>query len=253
MVCRLALLGALGSGCAAAPHVPAAPGDGRPHVTVASFNLYFPAADDAPTVEAVGETLADVVFLQEVSPRWQSVLGERYHGVYPYQLFAAAGGASGLGVLSLFPLEDEGLLPPLLKHPAWLVRVQAPGGAVDVLNVHLRASRRPGQGLLAGLFTLGSDHEAEIQGFLRACAVQPDLVVGDFNEGPRGSAVAWLTQRGFIDVSSGHHPIEATWRTLSGLVRSTLDHILVRGRFAPADAWVLHAGNSDHWPLIARL
>jgi hypothetical protein len=67
-------------------------GDARPHFTVASFNLYFPASDDPSTIEAVGETGADVVFLQEVSPRWQSVLDQRYRELYPHQLFAAAGG-----------------------------------------------------------------------------------------------------------------------------------------------------------------
>ena len=111
--------------------------------TLATFNVYFPAADDPETVAAVGETGADVVLLQEISPRWRDVLERRYAGLYPYRAFAPAGGAGGLGVLSRFPLHDGGILKAPIKHPAWLLGVSTPAGDLSLLNVHLRASRRP--------------------------------------------------------------------------------------------------------------
>src|SRR4051812_43000392 len=160
---------------------------GAGHFTLATFNLYFPAWDDPSTVELLGVSGADVIFLQEVSHEWEGVLRRRYQDAYPQMLFAAAGAASGLGVLSRFPLRDAGLLPPVLKHPAWLISVQTPRGEIQVLNVHLRASRRPHQNLIAGLLGMGADHELEIRRFVAACRVEPTLVVGDFNEGQNGS------------------------------------------------------------------
>lgn len=221
--------------------------------TLATFNVYFPAADDPETVAAVGETGADVVLMQEISPRWRDVLERRYAAVYPYRAFAPAGGAGGLGVLSRYPLRDRGVLKAPLKHPAGLIDVHTPAGDLSLLNVHLRASRRPGQNLIAGLFSLSSDHEIEIRAFLDAAPVQPDVIAGDFNEGPRGAAVTWLTRRGFVDALEQHHPAEPTFRTLAGVYASTLDHVLVGARLTVVDAWVLRRGNSDHWPLIVRV
>jgi endonuclease/exonuclease/phosphatase (EEP) superfamily protein YafD len=251
-----ALLAALGaSGCGRAlrhdPHQPA-PGQGGGRFTLATFNLYFPAWGDPSTVELIGLTGADVIFLQEVSHEWEGVLRRRYHDAYPQMLFAAAGAASGLGVISRFPLQDEGLLPSVWKHPAWLISVQTPGAEVRVLNVHLRASRRPHQNLIAGLLGMGADHELEIRRFVEACRVEPNLVVGDFNEGQAGAAVQWLERRGFVDALGLHRPGEPTARALGGLYESTLDHILFQPPLPALDAWVLRGGNSDHWPVLAR-
>jgi endonuclease/exonuclease/phosphatase (EEP) superfamily protein YafD len=221
-------------------------------LTLATFNVYFPAADDAETVAAVGETQADVILLQEISPRWQSVLEQHYAGAYPYRLFAPGAGAGGLGVLSRFPLRDRGVLRPRLKHPAWLVAVSTPVGELNLLNVHLRASARPGQDPVSGLFGLSSDHALEMRGFMDACGVEPDVVAGDFNEAD-GGAVAWLEQRGFVDALRRHHAGEPTWRTLGGLLADTLDHVLSNRTLVAVDAWVLRRGSSDHWPLIVRL
>jgi len=257
---RLLLLGlgctfALRCGPALRHHPPPRapdPASARGQFTLASFNLYFPASDDAATVELIAQTGADVIFLQEVSPDWESTLRRRYGQAYPQMLFAPGGGASGLGVLSRFPLADEGFLPAALKHPAWLIGVQTPAGEAHVLNVHLRASKRPGQNLFAGLFSMGADHELEIRHFVGACSVEPTLIVGDFNEGQGGSAVEWLDRRGFVDALARFRPGEPTWRALGGLFESTLDHILFRASLPARDAWVVRGGNSDHWPLLAR-
>jgi endonuclease/exonuclease/phosphatase family metal-dependent hydrolase len=200
----------------------------------------------------VGITGADVIFLQEVSHEWESVLRRRYRDAYPQMLFAAAGAASGLGVISRFPLRDEGLLPPVWKHPAWLIGVQTPRGEVHVLNVHLRATRRPHQNLIAGLLGMGADHELEIRRFVAACRVAPTLVVGDFNEGQAGSAVEWLERQGFVDALGRYRPGEPSARALGGLYESTLDHILFQPSLPALDAWVLRGGHSDHWPVLAQ-
>lgn len=224
----------------------------RVRLTIATYNVHFRAWKDASTVEAIGATGADVVFLQEISPQWQAVLEVRYRQLYPYQLFAAAAAAGGLGVLSRLPLRDEGVLSAVYRHPAWLVAVQTPLGELRVLNVHLRASRRTGQSLLNGLWTMADDHEDEIRKFVQACGVWPAIVLGDFNEGPRGSAIRWLAQHGYVDTLERHNPGAITFSALGGLYRVTLDHILAQGHLHAIDARVLYGGNSDHFPVVAR-
>lgn len=223
------------------------------HFQVATFNVYHPAWKDSATLEAVSETGADVVFLQEVNPNWERVLEHRYHSEYPHMLFKAAGGASGLGVLSRFPLEDNGVLPGL-QHPAWLVQVRTPGGTFPVLNLHLRALSMRNQSLLRSIPTTSRDHQREIRAFLEQSKPRPALIVGDFNEGPGGAAVRWLKERGFTNAlplyQSGH-----TWRSRSmgGVFKRTIDHILFDESLDALDAWVLRRGNSDHWPVVLRV
>lgn len=223
------------------------------NLTIATFNVHFARAGDASTLEAVGRTGADVIFLQELSPGWQTALSERYTETYPFMLFAPARGAGGLGVLSRWPLEDAGFLPAVIHHPAWLVKVGFPPASLHVLNVHLRASRRRGQNLLSGLIGMSADHEEEIATFMRRANAPPSIVLGDFNEGFRGTAIGWLEQRGFVNALAVHDPDMPTWRAGWGVFRSTLDHVLTRGCVSSIDAWVLHAGASDHWPVVARL
>jgi endonuclease/exonuclease/phosphatase (EEP) superfamily protein YafD len=62
-----------------------------------------------------------------------------------------------------------------------------------------------------------------------------------------------LERRGFVDALERHHPGEPTWRALGGLYASTIDHILLGAGLSADEAWVLHRGNSDHWPLIVRV
>jgi endonuclease/exonuclease/phosphatase family metal-dependent hydrolase len=238
--------------CSAPSNPPRPPREGTQQLTVASFNLHFPVAGDPETTEAVGNASSDVVFLQEVSPHWEAALRQRYAGVYPHALFAPAGGASGLGVLSRFPLEERGVMPPVASHPAWLVRVVTPRADLYVLNVHLRAAQRPGQNILSGILSIASDHETEIRTFFENSHAPPDVVVGDFNEGPGGPAITWLEQRGFVDALDRYRPFQPTWRAL-GVFRATYDHILTRGPASALDAWVLCEGRSDHWPIAARL
>ena len=226
-----------------------APGE----LTLATFNLHFEAAEDTETVAAVGELAADIVLLQEVSPRWQEVLEQRYGTRYPHRLFAPARGAGGLGVLSRFPLLDQGLLAAPIHHPAWLVAAHTPAGELHLLNVHLRASRRRGQSLLAGLYSMSSDHELELRHFLENARVAPQVIAGDFNEGPHGAAVRWLLARGFSDALQQHQPGVPTFRALGGLYTSTFDHVMLAAELIAVDAWVVRRGSSDHWPLVVRL
>ncbi len=102
-----------------------------------------------------------------------------------------------------------------------------------------------------------ADHDFEIRLFMsQSTDSVPTLVVGDFNEGPNGSAVRYLEKVGFQNALPLYHPGEPTWRygrwTIVQFTQE-LDHILFDGSFEPVDAWVVNAGASDHLPVVARL
>lgn len=241
-------------GCGPRLRGPSEPTAGGFVFTVATFNVYHPASSDPETVEAVGQTGADVIFLQEVTPSWREVLERRYGSEYPYRAFAPRGGAGGLGVLSRFPLDEARVLSPPIKHPAGLVRVKTPAGEVQVLNVHLRSVfTRNGKSFVGAFFSVGGDHVQELRAYLAHRRAMPTLIVGDFNENPGGPAIRWLKARGYVDALPRHRRDQHTWRALGGTLRLALDHILFDRAFELLDAWVVQRGNSDHLPVVARL
>lgn len=252
-LCASTLLGAA-SGCAPQRLRAGEPRQSGSALTVATFNLHFPAVGDHETLEVIGRTDADVVFLQEVTPRWQAVLEERYGALYPHRAFAPAGRASGLGVLSRHPLQNARVLPAPVNHPAAIVQVETPLGGFQVLNVHLRSVFTPaGKSFIRGCLTVGADHVRELAHFFPELGAMPTLVVGDFNENPGGAGLEWLEERGFSNAVPRYWHAQYTYRTLAGQLRLAFDHILFDTAFEPLDAWVLRQGNSDHFPVVARL
>lgn len=241
--------------CGPAPLEPREPTPGVPHFTVATFNVHYPTAGDAETIAAVSAIDADLVFLQETDEAWVSALAGERMARYAYREFKVDRGPRGLSLLSRFPIEDGGLLPaPHDWHPGWRVVVRTPAGSLQVLHVHLRSKFEGAADPLTDFARTPIDHRREIERFFAACGAMPTLVVGDFNEEPEGSAVQWLEDRGFRNALPLYHPGQWTWRgrSVAGQFSMAIDHILFDGSMVPLDAWVGTAGNSDHYPVVAR-
>lgn len=248
------------SACARPALAPRAPRPGSASYSIQSYNVECGKHQDPSIIEAVGAGHADVVCLQETTPEYEAALRRRYTARYPYQLYRhnlPHPGAGGLAILSRFPVLDRGYhRAPNGWHPAWHVEVQTPSGPIQILLVHLRAKLSGRVDDLTALLTLRSDHLDEIKDFSRFTAAgRPTLVVGDFNEEADGAAVRWLEARGYQNALPLFHPGEHTWRhpILAWEFRQMLDHVLFDRAFVPLDARVIHAGHSDHLPVVARL
>lgn len=248
------------SGCGERPLEPRDPTPGAVHFKIKTYNVETNEQNHPATIEAIGAGDADVVFLQETSSYYEAVLRKRYAEQYPHQLYndnAPEYGTGGLAVLSHFPVYDGGFHKnPNGWHPAWHVLVQTPAGLMQVLNVHLRAVFNGDGNAVSSYFSTKSDHLGEIKAFMQDCTDPlPTLVVGDFNEGPDGRAVEYLEAQGFENALPLFRPGQFTWRhaSVANQMNQTLDHILFDDAFAPLNAWVINAGDSDHIPVVAHL
>jgi len=170
-----------------------------PHFEVGSYNVELTDSGDRATIDAVKSIGAEILCLQEVTFEWKRVLREHLGHQYRHMLFRAEDGAGGLAVLSEYPLTDLGLRPgPNGWHPAWHVRAETPMGDVQILNVHLRPVFTGRGDPVSSYLGTDADHLAQIESFTDDCdAETPTLVVGDFNEGPNGDAVAFLETEGY--------------------------------------------------------
>ncbi len=220
---------------------------------VATYNLNYGLAGDPAGVAAVGALGADIVLLQEANDPWRDAFAAT--GAYPFTRFTppTSWPASGLGVLSRFPITSVEALPGS-PFDAWRIVIASDRGPVQLLNVHLRPPMSDGGSWLVGYFTTRPIREAEIQRHVAALDPKlPTIVAGDFNEELDGRAVAALFAHGFVDAVA--RPTEPTWRwTLGGItMRFALDHILVDRRFAARSSGVVDQGHSDHLPVWVDL
>jgi endonuclease/exonuclease/phosphatase family metal-dependent hydrolase len=249
----------IGLGCGPLPLQPRDPDPGSFHFTIQTYNLLNEGAGDPITLAAIGQANADIVCLQEITATWRDTIDAKYASAYPYRMFKIdeAGAASGLGVLSRFPIRDGGWHPgPRAWHPAWNHLVDTPNGTVLILNAHLRNATGQNGNTVQSYLRTGEDHVHEISTFMDKCTnLYPTIVLGDFNEGTDGAAIRYLESDGFQNVLPLYHPGQPTWRygrTVGGQFTQTLDHILFDSAFEPLNAWVVNAGASDHMPVVAH-
>ncbi len=226
------------------------------HFTVQSYNVELLHFGDEDTVTAVGDELADIVVLQEVTPEWEATLRSRYSEQYQHMIFRSEAGSGGLAVLSHFPLSDQGLREgPNGWHPAWHLEVETPAGPLQVLNVHLRSPLTGRDNALDAALSTREDHLVSIELFSDSCNNGvPTLILGDFNEDVNGAAIRFLEGLGFQNALPLYHPGQITWRyrALAGQLDKTLDHILFDDSLVSLNSWVSAAGNSDHFPVLAH-
>lgn len=253
---RAALAAGLALACGEPALRPSAPTPGAPHFTVMTYNVELDSAGEPTTLALIGEQDADVVALQEMTHDTETLLRELYAERYPHQLYRSAGGTDGLAVLSRYELTDQGFHPgPGGWHPAWHVNVALPGVSLQLLNVHLRSLFSGDSGAVQSFLSTDEDHVLEIDDVASRCDdTLSNLVVGDFNEGPDGDAVAYLERSGFDNVLPAFHPGQPTWRfrSVAGQLEATVDHILYDDTLRPLDSWVKVQGRSDHLPVLAH-
>jgi endonuclease/exonuclease/phosphatase (EEP) superfamily protein YafD len=227
-------------------------------IRIVTYNVNFGLAGDPDGIAAIASIDPDVVFLQETNEVWSAALIAGLRGLPEFRFTPPQGAwlAGGMGVMSRWPILRVDELPsPGGPFFAWRVVVDAPGGAFQALNFHLRPPMSDGGSWVVGYFSTREVREREAA--VHAEALEPDLpavVVGDFNEGSDGRAVAVFLRRGFDHALARFAPKTRTWEWPVGVftLRFQLDHILSRG-FVAAAAGVVEAGRSDHRPVWADL
>jgi len=225
---------------------------------VMSYNVNFGLEGDPAALDAIAQAHPQIVLLQETTDAWRDVLVRglpqftHHHFAPPTDL-----PAGGIGVMSMYPIVlAEGL--PSVDGPfvAQRIVVDAPGGRIQLLNVHLRPPMSDGGSWVVGFFTTRDVRERELS--WHAARLDPSLptvIAGDFNEEGDGLALAVAARLGYTDAIAQWVGKTRTWEwPVGGLtLRFQLDHILHDTRFTSSAAGIVEAGRSDHKPIWADL
>ena len=227
---------------------------------VMTYNVNFGLEGDRQGIDAIVSADPDLVFLQETTPAWEKALIGRLGIAYPHHRFEHTHNewlAGGLGVLSRWPILKIDTLTegggPFFAHR---VVIAAPGGSLQVLNLHLRPPMSDGGSWVVGYFSTRDDREREALAHVaKLDPALPALAVGDFNEEDEGMAIAVFKARGFTSALPLFAPNATTWQwpVADRTLRFRLDHVLHDKHFRAVDADVVQAGRSDHAPVWADL
>ncbi len=222
---------------------------------------------ERPDLDAVSDVLragaADVVVLQEVQRRQAAALADRLGvvaHVWRFKHWPVIVPPEGLAVLSSHPVADVRTTVLAARWSWWShrrriaihARVQAPGGALDVVDVHLGA---------------GVGDAERTQQAATVAASGADVVAGDMNARPGSTVLDTFVAVGLLDAWAavrGDEPGLTNWRTgpRDGPPVQRLDHVFVGPQWRVTDASVPAYGDpgfecygalSDHLPVTVDL
>lgn len=253
-VATLLVLVGCASGGDATPPLP----EGAVRLRVMTYNMNFGVAGDRAGVDAITGERPDIAVLQETNAEWEAAL----RGTFPHARFQGPKTewvAGGMGVLSRWPITSiDELVSDGGPFFAWRIVVDAPGGPLQILNVHLHPPMDVESGSwVIGYFTTRANREREARDHVaKLDRSLPTIVAGDFNEEDEGRAIAIFRERGLANALPRFRPDADTWQWPVGgtTLRFRLDHILYEeARFRAVAADVVDKGRSDHAPVWADL
>jgi vancomycin resistance protein VanJ len=212
---------------------------GGPHdLRVASLNVGVDNPDPVRAVAAVAATGADVVVLEELSPRNAAAGRRTLDRDYPYHVVAGT-----VGLWSRLPLSQTA---PTDIGIGWTralrTTVTTAHGGVTVYAAHL-ASARPAA-------TAERDHT--LQTLAATVAADPSnrlVVAGDLNTAATDRRLDAFAGLRDTQTQAGHG-FGFTWPSAFPLTRP--DHILQRG-MTTRQSWVVAAPGSDHRVVVADI
>ncbi|MEI7771653.1 MAG: endonuclease/exonuclease/phosphatase family protein [Chloroflexales bacterium] len=240
-------------------------------LTVMTYNTLFHQTDSQAVVATLRASGADIIALQELNAPVAKAIREQLAGEYPYQVLEPQHSASGMGVISRYPLASTGeRLPGRWVGPPQVLQVDYVGTDITFVNAHCISINLSPQAWREDLEQAAREREAQAQTLVEFAARRdtPLIIVGDFNTTDQTMAYRTLSgalhdawrERGFgfghtfpgPYPPSGYSPSRDSWPMPIWLAR--IDYIFY------SDAWRTRSartgpesGKSDHRPILAEL
>ena len=213
---------------------------------VVTANAWFMNTDPAALVTWLSRSDADIIALQEVTPRWVVAL-EPLARQFPYRKFLPRDDPYGIALLSRWPIDD--VQPVDLAGdgiPSLVAKVDVQGRKLQVIALHTRWP------VTAGL-QVARDRALQQAAALALTQPESTILLGDLNLTPYAPAFARLvSESGLRDALAGE-AWRPTWQAGFWPLALPIDHVLVpRGSCVTAREIGPYVG-SDHRPLQVTL
>lgn len=206
----------------------------------------------------------DLVALQEISYSLARILADEVTVLYPYQQMYGAGSASGLAILSRYPIRAFEINAGVLRCRCMRVTLDIDGQEVTVLNTHVWSPMISIDQHRAIPRVARFDNAHQTGNFSAlldqiAAAPGPLIMLGDFNtteRQPNYRRLNQLLRNAFAEAGWGMgftFPTNASYLTLRVPPFVRIDHIFFNDAWRAAGAWRGRLVESDHAYVIADL
>jgi endonuclease/exonuclease/phosphatase family metal-dependent hydrolase len=230
-----------------------------PQFRLLTYNVDWGCQRPDLTAEIIRKSGAEIVCLQETTPRLEAYLRQRFFLDYSFAEFRDSGTRMGGGFafLSKVPAREIAFVQSDSGWFAgWIMEFQTKSGPVQVINVHLHppVSDSGNWNGISDYFSTENDRVEELKRFFserRAGLVT--LVAGDFNEDDGGRALEYLKSKNMTSALPQFDQQTPTWQGRVSFVTLSLrlDHILYSSELRCLSARVIREGASDHFPVEA--
>jgi endonuclease/exonuclease/phosphatase family metal-dependent hydrolase len=228
---------------------PGAPAAG-PELTVMTHNTGNGLASWEELAHAIRRSGADVVAIQESVTEEIPLYAHDLSDLYPYQAFYGSG-IPGIGMLSRFPIRQEGPKYFASPRPYLVAEIEVEGRLLTVVSAHPPVLFGPGAGKRRGY----ADY-AMMADF--ATARGNTILAGDLNLSDQNEGYATMMRRDLTDAHrAAGFGLGLTYPTYFNTKETRpwirIDYILTTQELKPLEAWVGEEGGSDHLPVLARI
>lgn len=233
---------------------------GTKEISFLSYNIFFKNRHKEAIVDIILSSDADVVALQEVTPRWHAILHGRLNRKYPYSKTHPLSGTHGICLYSKFPISSAMIINNNYGRPiAQIAELVIDNKRIEVVNTHLAS---PASAIedpsnfyknYSVNYNMRKRQLTKLQGMLDGSNISRQLILGDLNT---------------MKIEPLYHEIRESWNDLadkkttwtgftfpnSSKIPSviTLDYIFYRGKVEPIIFKVDENGSSDHHGIFGK-
>ena len=217
-------------------------------LTLVSANLLMVHPDPDVLAEELESFDADILMLQEYSPRWESTAIRRgWFEIYPHQASVVRSDSFGCAIFSRVPLSDVEVVS-MAGLPQLQATIEVDGVEVDLLNVHTLPPR------IASYVPGHHEGTADILRWVDDRGERPFVVTGDFNSTPYSRFARQMKPRAedAWDLAGWGHGHTAP-NGVFPIPPIRLDHVYVSRGLTVTDVALGEGVGSDHRPLVVDL
>ena len=213
--------------------------------SILSINLLASNSDYLEALELIREKDPDMVVLLELSPQWKEEM-QVLNGDFPFRKMFPQSDNFGIGILSKIPMQaqvtDFGSgFPPSIHS-----QLQINDHSVSLLATH------PVPPVSQEMFSFRNAQLEEIAKLSRGEA-RNFVLAGDLNTSSYSKHFQELLEQGDLVDSRKGFGIASTWPADLFILRTTLDHFLLRGNMEVLERTTERSIGSDHLPIFVRL
>lgn len=214
-------------------------------LSILSINLLASNTNYSEVLKLIREKDPDVVILLELSPQWEEQM-QILHSRFPFRQMYPQMNNFGIGVLGKIPMtflmtDFESKFPPSI-----LTDLQINGKQFQILATH------PVPPVGQEMFELRNAQLKEIEELSKLQSAN-FIVAGDLNTSSYSKHFQELLEKGNLQDSRSGFGIASSWPTDIIIMRTTLDHFLLKGEMQVLERTTERNIGSDHLPIYLKI